>query len=95
MCGSRVDVVLCSFAFERVHRRVPLCRSHRQPLLEIDHYTRPDATALEDVPPVWLSNAALSDPGTARMQRRLPRRRPRRTPSYRESPGQVLLMPVR
>ena len=72
MCGSRLDVVLCSFAFERVHRRVPLCRSHRQPLLEIDHYTRPDAAAVEDVPPVWLSDAAMSDPALNRVQRRLP-----------------------
>ena len=45
MCGSRTDVVLCSFAFERVHRRVPLCREHRQPLVEIDHFTRPVAAA--------------------------------------------------
>lgn len=95
MCGSRLDVVLCSFAFERVHRRVPLCRSHRQPLLEIDHYTRPDATAAEDVPPAWLSNGALSDPALDRVRQRLPRRRQRRSGPLRESNGQVLLMPVR
>ncbi len=95
MCGSRLDVVLCSFAFERVHRRVPLCRSHRQPLLEIDHYTRPDATAVEDVPPVWLSNVEMSDPMLNRVQRRLPRRRQRPRSPSRESTGQVLLMPLR
>lgn len=94
MCGSRIDVVLCSFAFERVHRRVPLCRSHRQPLLEIDHYTRPEVAQAEDVPPAWLADAALSEAGLARVQRRLPRRRPRRI-SGRESTGQVLMMPVR
>jgi hypothetical protein len=94
MCGSRVDVVLCSFAFERVHRRVALCRAHRQPLLEIDHHTRPDVGAVEDVPPAWLSNAALSDPGLNRVQRRLPSRRRRAAP-VRGPSGQVLLMPVR
>ncbi len=95
MCGSRVDVVLCSFAFERVHRRVPLCRGHRQPLLEIDHFTRPEAAAAEDVPPVWLSQAALSQPGPSPVARRLPRRRPRRVEPTRGAPGQVLLLPVR
>lgn len=94
MCGSRADVVLCSFAFERVHRRVPLCRSHRQPLLEIDHFTRPDVAETEDVPPAWLGNAALSEPGLSRAQRRLPQRRPRRGAGW-ESTGQVLMMPVR
>lgn len=92
MCGSRVDVVLCSFAYERVHRRVPLCRGHRQPLLEIDHFTRPDLDEHDDVPPAWLS---ASTAGPMRDQRRSARRRTRRTVDWGSSPGQVLLMPVR
>ena len=95
MCGSRVDVVLCSFAFERVHRRVPLCRGHRQPLLEIDHYTRPETAAEEDVPPVWLAQSVLSQSGMSPVARRLPRRRVRRAEPARGTPGQVLLLPVR
>ncbi len=92
MCGSRIDVVLCSFAFERVHRRVPLCREHRQPLLEIDHFTRPVAAEGEDVPPAWVTHGsttpARSAPG------RLSRRRPRRSAEW-EPTGQLLMMPVR
>jgi hypothetical protein len=70
MCSSRLDVVLCSFAFERIHRRVPLCREHRQPLMEIDHFTRPGSAPAEDVPPAWQPPV-----WTAPAQRRLPRRR--------------------
>ena len=80
MCGSRVDVVLCSFAFERVHRRVPLCRQHRQPLVEIDHFTRPATAAIEDVPPAWA--AALSRRATRRTLRS-------------GGNGSVVLLPVR
>lgn len=40
MCGIDSDVVLCSFAFAQVHRRVPLCAEHRAPLVEIDEQTR-------------------------------------------------------
>jgi hypothetical protein len=85
MCGSRTDVVLCSFAFERVHRRVPLCREHRQPLVEIDHFTRPVAAAPYDVPPSWSSR-----PLARRTAQRL--QRPRRESSPVRS---VVLLPVR
>ncbi len=40
MCGIDSDVLLCSFAFAQVHRRVPLCPEHRAPLVEIDDQTR-------------------------------------------------------
>lgn len=82
MCGSRLDVVLCSFAFERVHRRVPLCREHRQPLIEIDHFTRPAMAPTEDVPEAWLRAG------------RRPRRPVGPAPTA-PSTARVLLLPVR
>jgi hypothetical protein len=84
LCNSRTDVVLCSFAFERIHRRVPLCREHRQPLIEIDHFTRPATAEREDLPPAWAAAAS-------RMSRRTSRKG--RTP--RPTERSVLLLPVR
>jgi hypothetical protein len=91
MCQSRVDVVLCSFAFERVHRRVPLCREHRQPFVEIDHFTRSAAGPVEDVPPAWVP-AAWTSPAA----RRNPARR-RSSLGARAAPqgGTLVLLPVR
>lgn len=59
MCGSRQGTVRCSFAFERVHRRVPLCREHRQPLVEIDFFTRPPDSEAQDVPATWAARPPL------------------------------------
>ena len=91
MCGSRLDVVLCSFAFERIHRRVPLCREHRQPLLEIDHFTRQPLTEAEDVPPSW-ARPAWAPPPT----RRTPRRSSAERQLARGTPtGNLVLLPMR
>lgn len=83
MCGSRIDVVLCSFAFERVHRRLPLCRGHRQPLIEMDHFTRQPADESANVPAAWLAAGPAAAPA------RLPRRR---RPAAAESGGATLIM---
>jgi hypothetical protein len=85
LCNSRVDVVLCSFAFERIHRRVPLCREHRQPLIEIDHFTRPGTAPVEDVPPAWVPPVAP----------RLPRRRSPLGTARAAPTGNLVLLRVR
>ena len=95
MCHSRLDVVLCSFAFERVHRRVPLCREHRQPLMEIDHFTRPGGAPAEDVPPAWQPPNWQPGSWASPVQRRLPRRRAPREAARGTPTGTLVLLPVR
>ncbi len=75
VCGTRSDVILCSFAFAQVHRRVPLCQEHRLPLSQIDELTR---TGLERrprwsgkagrrvLPPTPASRARFRDPDRTR-----------------------------
>lgn len=66
MCGMESDVVLCSFAFQQVHRRVPLCPEHRAPLTEIDERTRlgfgshPASTAAANIWPGRVVSPAVA-----------------------------------